>query len=527
MAAHRKFTFDDPEDSYWNQNARSSFFDDAPSTSNAAAARAALDELFETQIRFGNDDASSTTESAEIFAENGTASPSSPVGAVLSMPAEGMVLYGSGANAASTSYGPKLSLQNCLNAAEVRGLSEVGRVFSAKSAASIVSEGSVGSFSNESSTTQLDYSRLKSEHRKLQKHLEQIRHDRFRAADPVLTIRRLLKGEPVTMDLYRSKKEKLELLDEALDSFDGNVITAVLLFLRRSLSESIFREILLRKSIAADHYVAYLKEVEDFDQLTTTLFALGRNDEAAMVEYSVACRKRDVEQRVQTLQRCLQSGFSDPTLAPQAKLVNEYIDLLQRQIPIDAADETAIKMGRAETFKQFPKAVSLIGQPLLTTLYYCCLYHYDLPMNAFASPLSLKEVFQVNEKQYTWMAVSALSRTKRWDDIERLLTSKRLLGGLKIVCPFAWRQLFDLLSIDGPPPKDVVLCKFLRAVPDVGERRELAEQYPDASEVVVECLVAQRDRQGLTAFLTRLTPHTPDAYKALNALNNTVGFSLS
>lgn len=58
-----------------------------------------------------------------------------------------------------------------VNILKVRGLSEVGRVLSARSAASIVSEGSVGSFSNES-TTQLDYSRLKSEHRKLQKHLE-------------------------------------------------------------------------------------------------------------------------------------------------------------------------------------------------------------------------------------------------------------------------------------------------------------------------------------------------------------------
>lgn len=59
-------------------------------------------------------------------------------------------------------------------------------------------------------------------------------------------------------------------------------------------------------------------------------------------------------------------------------------------------------------------------------------------------------------------------------------------------------------------------------MPDAGERRELAEQYPEANEIVVECLVAQRDRQGLSAFLTKLTPHTAEAYKALNALNNTV-----
>lgn len=37
MAAHRKFTFDDPADSYWNANGPMtvSIFDDVPSTSNA------------------------------------------------------------------------------------------------------------------------------------------------------------------------------------------------------------------------------------------------------------------------------------------------------------------------------------------------------------------------------------------------------------------------------------------------------------------------------------------------------------
>uniref|UniRef100_A0A0M3J6G6 Spermatogenesis-defective protein 39 (inferred by orthology to a C. elegans protein) n=1 Tax=Anisakis simplex TaxID=6269 RepID=A0A0M3J6G6_ANISI len=169
-----------------------------------------------------------------------------------------------------------------------RGLFEMGRVLSGKSAASVVSEGSVGSFSNESATTQLDYLRLKSEHRKLQNHLEHVRHERFRAADPLLTIRRLLTGEAITMDLYRSKREKLELLDEALRSFDGNAIT-VILFLRRSLSESLFREILLEKSVAADHYVAYLKEVEDFDQLATTLLYVH-----SMLFCQIECERAEV-----------------------------------------------------------------------------------------------------------------------------------------------------------------------------------------------------------------------------------------
>uniref|UniRef100_A0A0R3RH90 Uncharacterized protein n=1 Tax=Elaeophora elaphi TaxID=1147741 RepID=A0A0R3RH90_9BILA len=55
MAAHRKFTFENPEDSYWN----SSDFIDIPvdsSSTNAAAARAALDHLFESKFLFDNSD---------------------------------------------------------------------------------------------------------------------------------------------------------------------------------------------------------------------------------------------------------------------------------------------------------------------------------------------------------------------------------------------------------------------------------------------------------------------------------------
>lgn len=61
-----------------------------------------------------------------------------------------------------------------------------------------------------------------------------MRLERFRAADPELTVSRLRKGEPVALDLYRSKQKKMELLEAALDSFDGNVITAV-----RVLSQSV------------------------------------------------------------------------------------------------------------------------------------------------------------------------------------------------------------------------------------------------------------------------------------------------
>ncbi|EFO16596.2 hypothetical protein LOAG_11909 [Loa loa] len=351
--------------------------------------------------------------------------------------------------------------------------------------------------------------------------LLQVRLERYRAADPQLTIRRLLRNDSVSLDLYRSKKEKLDLLDAALESCDGNVIIAVVLALERSLETSIFLDILKQKPVAACHYVAYLKDTKNFDQLTSTLLALNRTEEVALVLYSVACKKQPNE-RIAHLKKCLNVCTAVPSLEAFSKSVNEYINLLERQIVIEDADEALIKDdkdGKNKIFQQYPKTITLIGRPVLTTLYYSCLYHFDLPVNAYASPLSIKECFNITEKQYAWMAISALTSLKRWNDIERVLMSKKLLGGVKIHCPFAWRHLFTIISRDERPPKEI-LCKLLRAVPDISERQCLANQFPEASEITIECLVAQKDRVALSAFLAKLTPHTIEAYKALNALNN-------
>ncbi|VDD91543.1 unnamed protein product [Enterobius vermicularis] len=525
MAAHKKFNFDDPEDSYWNTSGTSTseFFEDPPLASNAvrssffpeeflnveqleAAARAALEDLFESQVRFGADDLSSNADS-ELPTDDGN----------------NLLPYTADVGRLSLNADRRSRVEEKVAAEKCAKPHETGVVFPVKSAASIISEGSVGSFSNEL-VSQADYARLKSEHRRLQRYLEQLKRERYTAADPEVTVRRLRNGEPVTLDLYRSKKEKLELLSSALDSLDGNAINAVILFLKRTFSESLFREVLLENVVAADHYLSLLKQLNDYSTLAMTLSALGRHEEASMVEFSMACRQHTPEQKVQRLKKCLISSFSSASLNSEAKIVNEYIDLLERQIPIDAADNNDTVLA-SSIFTRFPKTKSIVGETLRNTLHYCCLYHYDLPVNAFASPLSIKELFHLNDREFIWTAVSALSRLARWADIEQLLTSRKLLGGNKIFCPFAWRYLFQLLTAYETPPKEL-LCRFLRAVPDIDERKKLAGLYPETADVVIECMITQKDRLGLGSFISKLAPHGSDAQKVQGVLKDTVCFDL-
>ncbi|KAJ1366766.1 hypothetical protein KIN20_027522 [Parelaphostrongylus tenuis] len=491
----KKFTFDHPEDSYWNESGSnsSSLFDDLPS--KQWAARAAVDSLFDQR---------------ELLSTK-VPQPSSPIPLVNS----------TGETVQKREAFDEFIKQRTTNfKVETSPLHEGG-----PSAASVVSECSVSSLPSDANRLDLDYSRLKAEHRKLQRHLEAARYDRYRAPDVKEAVRRLLKGDPVSLEWYRSKEEKLQLLDAAIDIVDGNVILTVVLYLKNTLMDSLFRDILLRKPQAAEEYISYLKLTRDYDELTTTLFALGRNADAAMVEFSAALRHQVHEQKIQALRKCVRSGFSDPFLATEAAVVNDYVNLLERQIPINVADDQI----KSATFSAFPKNASLVGQSVIATYYYCCLYHYDDPAHSLANPSNIRDAFRLTEKEAVWTSVSALARQSRWPDVERVLQPKSFLGSLhsraalnspKLLCPFSWQNLFHILYLNSTaPPKDL-LCRILRAVSDADQRLKLAEKY-DVCEIVIECLVAQKDRLRLSKYANKLPLNTPDAYKALAALNNT------
>uniref|UniRef100_A0A7E4V9L0 Bestrophin homolog n=1 Tax=Panagrellus redivivus TaxID=6233 RepID=A0A7E4V9L0_PANRE len=162
------------------------------------------------------------------------------------------------------------------------------------------------------------------------------------------------------------------------------------------------------------------------------------------------------------------------------------------------------KSGGESVFKQFLKKVTLIGQPLLTTLYYCCLYHYDLPRNSSASPLSIRKVCNIGDREFYWMAISALARHRRYDEIEKGMTSEKLLAATKIICPLPWNAFFSLIFKYGAPPKDV-LARWLWAVLDLEKRQKICESTAEPRKIEIETLIALKDRQKLTALISKMT----------------------
>ncbi|KAI6219604.1 Spermatogenesis-defective protein 39 [Aphelenchoides fujianensis] len=496
MEFNRQFTFDDPEDAYWNDESGSAFFDDGNPT--AVEARQALDTLFEQHLELP--DAKSTGDS-ESF-ESATNRPLSTAGRP-----------STSKQAADFSAPTEQKRQANLEA--------VGEKPRRLGSVSVISDCSVGSFNSES-TVHFDYARLKAEHHKLQRYLEHVRHERFQPLPVAEAIKRLRACRNVSLDFYRSKQQKVELLDAAVASLSDDIVIVVLMFLKRTMSGPIFREVLVCKPGAAQIFVNFLREGEEHQELTDTLFALGRSDEAAMVELSLALRTKGADAKLAALKRCLVGGLSSPTLQQEADGIREFVDLVERQIPIDCADEETARAGNDELFRAFPKKATLVGQPLLTTLYYCCLYHYALPANTYASPLAFKHAFPVSEREFAWTALSALCRRRAWADVERLLAPQRKLLPMptRLQCPLSWTAFFGLVAKYGPPPSDV-LNRWLRAVPEADERFRMADQFGDAArDVQLDALTALKDKKKLVALMSKLAPNSANFLKAQSLLSN-------
>ncbi|OTF84010.1 VIP36-like protein, partial [Euroglyphus maynei] len=196
----------------------------------------------------------------------------------------------------------------------------------------------------------------------------------------------------VNLSLFKGKEQKLELLDYAILSGDKYTITLVIQFLEQTLKSTLFRNELIRRPIAADHYLIYLHSDGRLDEQMDMLNRMGRYEDVAFATYSRATMKStnidDAQQQQQI--RKLEIALINFTtggneLMQYHSLINEHITLLKHQLPIESDDRR-----RCEEVLQIPSNVAnnnsnvednqlfvihqprpcLIGLPLMKTLHY-------------------------------------------------------------------------------------------------------------------------------------------------------------
>lgn len=242
---------------------------------------------------------------------------------------------------------------------------------------------------------------------------------------PREAIKCLIRGRDVILSSYKSLNEKLALLDIAIEYHDGNAITAVVLFMKKTLKQSLFNRELCKRPQGANHYVCYLQQNGQINELIDVLTMLGRFEEAAVVKYKQVISAARVETKIKNLETCLQSYFytDGESMSLWYSLIRAQIALLQIQLPIEVEDARQERDNQNPQFLQISR-IPVTNTPTLKTLYYCCLFHYMLPENNFASPQGIYKSHQLSSKQFQWIALLALSKCQRWSDIDALFESK-------------------------------------------------------------------------------------------------------
>lgn len=309
------------------------------------------------------------------------------------------------------------------------------------------------------------------------------------------TVSRIISGEKYSLEPYKSLKDKVALLDAVVGYHDGNAILVVVIFLKRTLSRSIFYEEMRKRPDATNQYVAFLK-VQQSDDVAREMDNLSRTDDAAMWRLKKAGEVSSPEGRLSAVSKCYGWFSVMDSLDYEASMVQEFVKLLNKQLQIEPGDARAQSQGHP-SFSQMPRKVTLYFQPLITTLFYVCLYHYSEPETSFSSPLAVKNEFKITEKQYLYTALRARSKAKDWDSIEALFTAKNWRGKAKFKAPMKFEKVVEVLAGINAPRH--VLDKYLRLVEDTDSRMQLAQQHK-CHTVVIDTLADMKDRVRLEAY---------------------------
>ncbi|NXS47835.1 SPE39 protein, partial [Balaeniceps rex] len=264
---------------------------------------------------------------------------------------------------------------------------------------------------------------------------------------PKDTVRRMQRGKVCSLERFRSLQDKLVLLDEAVAAHDGNVITAVLIFLKRTLRrEILFRELEVRQ-VALCHLIHFLKETGEqkllLDLLRLCFFSLSLQ----LSQYREHLNIQDVEKRREFLKGCIGLPFS----VEDTSHIQDHYTLLERQIIIETNDRHLETAGQSEIFRKYPRKASILNMPLVTTLFYSCFYHYTEAEGTFSSPTNLKKTFKIPDKQYVLTALAARAKLRAWDDVDALFTTKNWLGYTKKKAPIGFHRVVEILQRNNAP----------------------------------------------------------------------------
>jgi hypothetical protein len=328
----------------------------------------------------------------------------------------------------------------------------------------------------------------------------------FHYSNPITTINKILLNNSCSLECYKSLKEKEELLDAAIKSGNGDAILKVIFNLKNTLKPAIFLKIIAPRSEAVEHYINYLKTTMKIGEATDILTMLGRQEEAALLQFNAIVQSKNAIQKLDKLKKT-QELFTNPFLLNQ---VQSYINLLELQI----------------NERMYFQPSDVIDKSVLETLYIACSkfqkFSEPTQSTSITNPFKIVEQFNVAPAQFEWIALNERAKSQAWRDIESLFEKKSSMLKKKTFAIHIPLEIviLKLHQLRAPQP---VLNSFLQHVEDP-ERRLTLSKKVGAIHSIVDSLTILKDKRSLEEFKESLASGTAEYFyteKAITSISST------
>lgn len=221
--------------------------------------------------------------------------------------------------------------------------------------------------------------------------LRQALADARRVPDVSDFVRLSLQGQHLAIEPYRSLEAKVALLDGATRQHAGSLVVRLVLSMQHTLKPSLFASTMQGRPAACHAYANYLRTRCQWDELAAFWRSVHNYEQQGLAMLRTALSTRERMQQLQVLSSKT-SCFSEATLTH----LQAFARLQKIQDKIESNDQRDQEKGLNPLFQTFPRTRSVLGNSLLTTLYYCMLYHAKAPDSLECAPVYLRQVkFQV------------------------------------------------------------------------------------------------------------------------------------
>lgn len=327
------------------------------------------------------------------------------------------------------------------------------------------------------------------------------------------TIDRILLDKTYWLDLYKSKRDKIRLLKEAIESNDGNAILAVALFIKRTLTRDSFHGILINNPVALNQYIFYLEQMNDAKELELFYKYHGNLNEAACV----SCFKPVLTDSKQELSDKTQSyhEFEKTYTSVEVHLINKenVLSSVKKFLKLLQIQKTIMKNNSAFLRKDMARQNAmdaLYSSSLSYTVSFCLKYNRELNDNDAYGIENLKKEFDLSTKQFSIWFIKSMSEIGSWTELANYTNQRGIFNMVKNP-PVSYETIVFIIShVKGPSEQ---IKKYLSLIENVERRQTLAMKFKQ-TEVVIETFKIQRDKIGLFNYRNQFRENTPDYIKA-------------